>query len=100
MHRDYRVVWVINLDSSRSRSRGRCVPLSLAARDPSIEELTRAAASLGLDFEAHPEKPHPSAWFEGPRGCLFVRSNMSKPQLLRLLAKEIRRLRSMNTPSG
>jgi signal recognition particle subunit SRP19 len=93
--KDYYVVWVLNFDSTRSRGNGRRIPLNLALRNPTIEELAKAASSLGLDFEVHPEKMHPRAWFEGPGGCLFIKKGgLRKTMLLRNLAKEVNRIRS------
>ena len=43
------VVWPAYLDSTLPRSRGRRVPLGVAVRKPTVDEIVAAAKSLGLD---------------------------------------------------
>ena len=94
--KNYWVVWLINLDSSVSRGGGRVIPRSLAVDNPTFEEVSRALDSLGLKYEAHPEKRHPRHWFEeGKAGCFYVYKveGLNRRRLIRRLAQVVRSLR-------
>ena len=95
--KNYYVLWTINFDAGRSRSQGRKVPLSLAVKSPTIDEVAMAVERLGLRFEVAREKRHPRAWFdEGVQGYVAVYKveGWTKSRLLREVAKVLRQIRS------
>ncbi len=93
MSREYRgkkiVVYPEYLDSRKSRSEGRRIPLSQAIPGPSLEEIARAAEELGLNPVIEAEKAYPRNWW-GRRGRVIVDKTDSKLQTLRKIAGQIK----------
>ncbi len=78
------------LDSRRSRKEGRRVPLSLAVKGPTIEEIYKAAKRLKLNPVMEPEVKYPRTWFF-ESGRVMVLKIGSKQKTLRLIAEIMRR---------
>lgn len=94
--KEYHVLWLIYFDLSRSRGKGRKVPLGLAVNNPTLEDLAKALDSLGLRYEVYVDKRHPRAWFEEARqGYVIVHKTegLTKTRLLREVAKALAKLR-------
>ncbi len=93
--RDYRgkriVVWPVNIDANATIREGRKIPLSKAVPRPAIEEIVRAANSLGLNPEVE-EKAYPRRW-HSERRRVVVDKRGSKRITLILLAEAVRELR-------
>lgn len=88
---DRQVLWSDYFDSSLSRSDGRRVPLSMAVKNPSLEELTEAVKRLGLEGE-----PFKAKYPKRPRnvsGYVSVVKKMKKQELLRMVAKALTEVR-------
>jgi signal recognition particle subunit SRP19 len=91
------VLWPSNINSSVSVSRGRKIPLRHAVKDPTIEEIVKAAEKLGLD-PAIEDKAYPSAWWT-ERRRVVVNKVGSKRRTLILIAERIKSLREKGDSS-
>ena len=85
------VVWPENIDSRKSRGRGRKVPLKFSVKNPTIDEIYKAAEKLGLNPEIE-EKKYPKNWWES-KGRVVVDKKGSKLETLKLIAIEILKMR-------
>jgi len=92
--KDYIIIWAEYLDSTKSRSEGRRVPLSLAVKNPSPKEIAEALQILGLEYDIEEDKKYPRAWWSS-RGRVKVKKNsLKKNALLKQLCKIIRDIRA------
>ena len=94
--RDYKgrrvVLWLVNIDSTATIREGRKIPRSEAVPQPRLDEIVRAAESLGLDPVVE-DKAYPRSWYRQTRR-VSVRKVGSKRRTLPEIAREARRLRS------
>ncbi len=86
------VLWPVNIDSTATIREGRKIPKSEAVPQPRLDEIVRAAESLGLDPIVE-DKAYPRSWYRHARR-VSVRKTGSKRSTLLEIAREIRRLRS------
>jgi signal recognition particle subunit SRP19 len=86
------IFWPTYFDKNYSRSEGRRLPSNLAAPDVTLELLTQAAESAGLDYEVETEKRYPKNWTES-QGYIVVANDEGhkKKRLMLMLAKGVRR---------
>ncbi|MEB2836399.1 MAG: signal recognition particle protein Srp19 [Desulfurococcales archaeon] len=94
--RDYKgrrvVFWPVNIDSSATTREGRKIPRSEAVPQPRLDEIVKAAESLGLEPIVE-DKAYPRSWYRQTRR-VSVKKIGSKRRTLLEIAREIRRLRS------
>ncbi|MDI9615653.1 MULTISPECIES: signal recognition particle subunit SRP19/SEC65 family protein [Methanothermobacter] len=83
------IIWPAYLDSRKSRSQGRRVPLEYAVESPSASEILRAAKKLQLEARMESDKSYPSSWWESS-GRVIVEYEGSKGELLIKLARLLR----------
>lgn len=83
------IIWPAYLDSRKSRSQGRRVPLEYAVESPSASEILRAAKKLHLEARMESEKSYPASWWESS-GRVLVEYEGSKRELLIKLAMLVR----------
>ena len=88
------VIWPANLDSTKTRKSGRKLPKGQALQSPRLEELSEAAKTLSIDNEIIPGKSRPRSWWERG-GYLIVDKSTRKSEVLRSIASEVRKQRSM-----
>lgn len=88
------VIWLANIDSSRSRSEGRKISTGLAIKDPTLSEMAKAAKTLDLQPEIS-KVPYPKDQGKETRtpGRILVEKKYPKSKTLKLLCDEIRRMR-------
>ncbi len=88
---DRQILWLDYFDSSYSRSEGRRVPINMAVKSPTLDELLKAVKAIGLDgiaFEAkHPKRPRRKS------GYVSVPKVMKKQELLIKVAKSLMEVR-------
>lgn len=89
------VIWPIYFDSRESRALRR-VPRELAVPAPTLEELCAAAGALGLKYEPVAGAAHPSRHWERT-GHLFVERRWPKDELLKRMAKVLKRMRATSS---
>jgi len=88
----YIVVWLSNIDSAKTRSKGRKIPLKEAVKPPKLKELVEAAKELGILVEVE-EKKYPKKWWK-ERSRILVLKTKRKIELLRELASKIKEIRT------
>jgi signal recognition particle subunit SRP19 len=93
------VVWSAALDSTKSRSQGRCLAKSQAIQVPRVDELENAAKKLSYDPQPSPHSALPSHWWEKTGYILVTRGDKARSKVLRDLAAEIRKIRGSKQPS-
>lgn len=71
-----------------TRAEGRRVPKSLAKTSPTVEDLEKAAKSIGLNPIVEKDKSYPRYWFK-KRGRILVKKKMSKSELLKAIGKAL-----------
>lgn len=86
------IIWPEYFDSTLPRRLGRRVPNELAVPKPQIDEIIRACNELGLKCEAYSEKHYPRTWYKS-EGMVVVWSEIKKSELIKLLAKALKKLR-------
>ncbi|MBU7001366.1 MAG: signal recognition particle protein Srp19 [Theionarchaea archaeon] len=88
------VVWLANIDSSRTRSEGRKISTGLAVRDPTLPEVQKAAEHLSLGPESEDvQYPKDQGHETRTPGRVLLEKQHTKHKTLKLLCDEIRRIR-------
>ncbi len=87
----YVVVWLSNIDSTKTRSRGRKISLKDAVKSPKLKELIEAAKELGIFVEVE-EKKYPKNWWQ-EKNRIIVLKTKRKIELLKELASKIKEIR-------
>ena len=82
------VVWPVYFDKSVSRINGRKVSKKYAVEKPSIENILKAAKSLGLNPILEKESIHPKRNWK-KEGRILINKKDSKSKLLRQISKRI-----------
>ncbi len=91
--KDKVIVWPAYLDSTLTRSKGRRIPVNLAAPGVTIDILKQAADSVGLEASVEPDKLYPRDWTRNPGYLILDNSaHHKKKRLLLMLAKGARRI--------
>lgn len=83
------VIWPAALDSTKSRSQGRCLTKPLAVQSPRIDELELAAKKLSLEPELSRNSALPFRWWEKTGYVVVKRGDKSRSRILRDLAAQI-----------
>jgi len=86
--RDRYVLWPIYFDCRLSRRQGRRVPRENAVKNPSVEDVAKAAKKLELDPEVEADAAHPSRWWQR-EGRVLVKQADSKTVIVRDVAAEL-----------
>lgn len=85
------VLWPAYFDAAIPRASGRKVSKALASEGPTVERVAQAVAALGLAYEIEAEKAYPARWWR-KEGRVMVERKLSKPELLKRVAEQLRRL--------
>lgn len=92
------IIWVANIDSDRTRLMGRKLAKGLSVKEPSLKELSKAAHNLGLQCTRENDKKYPRdramKQDSSIDGRVVISKMHPKTKTLKLLADEIRRIRS------
>ncbi|UCE36638.1 MAG: signal recognition particle subunit SRP19/SEC65 family protein, partial [Thermoplasmata archaeon] len=65
---------------------GRRVPKALACPTPTVEDIEKAAKSLGLNPVVEKDKSYPRYWYK-KRGRVLVEKKMQKSELLKKISE-------------
>lgn len=88
------VIWLSNVDSSKSRIEGRKIAKGLAIKEPTLKEMKAAAEHLDLEPEVGEDQyPKDQGKEKGTPGRILVKKKHPKTRTLKLLCDEIRRIR-------
>jgi signal recognition particle subunit SRP19 len=82
------VVWPIYFDKSVSRLAGRKVSKKHAVEKPNVEDISKAAKSLGLNPVLEKNSAHPSRFWK-KEGRILVDKTESKSELIRKISKKL-----------
>ncbi|WP_309493532.1 signal recognition particle subunit SRP19/SEC65 family protein [Candidatus Hecatella orcuttiae] len=93
------MVWSIYFDIARSRSEGRKIPKRMAVASPSLKEIVEAASRLNLSPQPKYEARYPRCWWK-EAGYVVMDKINSKGETLKLLAKELSKLRGGEQSKG
>ena len=85
---DKYVIWPIYFDKSISRLKGRKVARKHAVEKPSIEAISKAAKSLGLNPILQKDCSHPSSHWKN-EGRILVDKKSGKSKLLVQIANRL-----------
>jgi len=89
------IVWPTYFDSAKTRKDGRRVPKNLAVPSPKILEIKEALEKLGLEHELFPDAGYPKTpWLK--TGIILIKKNEAKDQIIRRIAKQLVRIRSLS----
>jgi signal recognition particle subunit SRP19 len=88
------IVWSAYFDSTKTRKDGRRIPKSLAVPSPKSLEIKDAAEKIGLECELVPDAGYPKTpWLK--TGMLLVKKKEPKDQIIRNVAKQLLKIRSV-----
>jgi signal recognition particle subunit SRP19 len=85
------IIWPVYIDSSKSISEGRKIPLKYAVKNPTLDEIVEAAKILNLNPIIE-RKSYPRLWWS-ERVCVIVDKIKSKRTTLIEIAETIKKLR-------
>ncbi|MBI4416032.1 MAG: signal recognition particle protein Srp19 [Euryarchaeota archaeon] len=87
------ILYPAYFDAERSREDGRRVTRRLAVNAPTVEEIARAADSLGLKPRIETERAHPSTpWKQ--EGRVLVKADYYKTSVVRRIAERVKEARA------
>ncbi|MFX1600957.1 MAG: signal recognition particle subunit SRP19/SEC65 family protein [Promethearchaeota archaeon] len=88
------IFWPQYFDAKRSRSNGRRLPRKFAVEKVTLENIAKAARSLGYSAEIEKTFKYPKTWWEEPGRVLIDTKGKKKSKIMLEIAKEIRKLQS------
>lgn len=86
--RDKWVIWPVYFDANVSRKEGRKVSKELAIKNPSIDDIYKAAKKLGLN-PVKEEKAYPKRWWR-KEGRLLIDKKGKKMEIIKKIAEIIK----------
>ncbi|HEC76409.1 MAG TPA: signal recognition particle protein Srp19 [Thermoplasmatales archaeon] len=92
--RDKWVIWPIYFDIDASKKEGRKVGKELAVKNPTADEIFKAAKKLGLN-PIKEEKAYPSKWWR-KEGRVLVEKKGRKTEIIRKIAEYIKENKAMS----
>ncbi len=85
--RDKYIIWPIYFDAYAPRGK-RKVSKELAVKNPSIDEIFKAAKKLGLN-PVKEDKAHPSRWWR-KEGCIAIDMKGKKNEIIKRIAEIVK----------
>ena len=85
------ILWPSNIDSTKSLSQGRKIPLKYAVPNPSLDEIVYTAEKLGLNPEIE-EKAYPKDWWIEKRRVVIDKIDTKRRTLIKI-STAIKRLK-------
>jgi signal recognition particle subunit SRP19 len=83
------IIWPVYIDSKKTKSEGRKIPMADAVSSPKLREISRAANKLGLNPEVEKNKSYSRSWWE-VSGRVAVDKTMPKREILIKISKMIK----------
>jgi signal recognition particle subunit SRP19 len=88
------IIWPAYFDSAKTRNDGRRVPKELGVPSPKILEIKDAAEKLHLQCEIVMDAAYPKTpWLK--TGMLLAKKNEAKEQIIKKIAKQLVKIRSV-----
>ena len=88
------IYWPQYFQARRTRSEGRRLPKTLALDRVELEEIAKAGKRLGYMVEIERFFRYPRTWYDDPGRVLINTKGKKKNQVMREIAKEIRKMRT------
>ncbi|MCJ7505509.1 signal recognition particle protein Srp19 [Candidatus Bathyarchaeota archaeon] len=83
------IVWVANVDRSKTRHQGRRISKSLSVDSPRLSEMENAAKSASLAPLAKTGSARPGTWWDKTGYVVVDRGNLSRTEILKTIAKHM-----------
>lgn len=90
------LIWPAYFDIARTRKMGRRISKNIAIKSPKIKDLIDVVSKLGLECELNPETKYPKKPWR-TTGSLLIEKKYSKEELMRIMAKELVKLRDRSS---
>jgi signal recognition particle subunit SRP19 len=87
------VIWPAYIDKTKSRKDGRIVSRKTSVESPTIKEINKAAAKLGMNPEVEADKAYPRSWWED-KGRVLIDNTAPKTHHCRRICSTIKEMRS------
>ncbi len=87
------IIWPAYLDSKLKRKEGRRVIKKEAVDSPTVQMMSEALKSLGIEHEVDEAASFPSRWYRR-EGRVLVDNRMGKGEILKKLSAEMRKRKS------
>ncbi|ABP51297.1 MULTISPECIES: signal recognition particle subunit SRP19/SEC65 family protein [Pyrobaculum] len=89
-----RTLWLVYIDLSVPRSRGRILPRSQAVNKPTLQEMVKALEALGYKYEVYPNKKYPPLWYDDrAQGYVVVKTDEKMRIIAAKVAEKIKQIR-------
>jgi signal recognition particle subunit SRP19 len=85
------IFWPQYFEAKRSRSNGRRLPRKFAVEKVNLEEIAKAARTLGYNSEIETNYRYSRSWWDDPGRVLIDAKGKKKTKVLLEVAKEIRK---------
>jgi signal recognition particle subunit SRP19 len=89
---DKLVLWPEYFDKSLTKNKGRRVPIKLAIKNPTVEEIAKAAKRLKLNPKIESGRAYPGRWWR-KSGRVLVKTKAHKTKIIRQVAIVIKKYR-------
>ena len=88
------IIWPVYMNSEYSRGEGRRLSLEESIPEPKIREISQALRRLKMQHIVEHNKSFPGSWWENSgRVRVEISEDMTKLELIRLIAKTIKKSR-------
>ena len=88
------IIWPVNVDSKKTRNEGRRVAKGISVGSPKLEEIKKAATSLGYKFEMLDNAARPDSWWEKTGYLIVENGGKPKSSILKEISKKLGSMRS------
>ena len=85
------VIWTVNLDKKKSRSRGRKIPRRFAVPNVKLQEIVDACRDLGIEVQVERDKKYPRCWWE-ESGRVVIKKELIKETKTKLMIEISKRI--------
>ncbi len=83
------VIWPVYFDKNSTRLQGRKISRNKAVEKPDVEQISKAAKSLGFHAIIEKEKSHPARHWKKDGRVLVEKKKESKTQVLQMMASRL-----------
>ncbi len=88
--KDRWVLWPSYLDARLKRKQGRRVTKKEAVDSPTVQMISDALRSLGIEHEVDETASYPSRWYK-KEGRILVDNSVKKAEMLKMVSSQLRK---------
>ena len=88
------IIWPTYINSEHSRGEGRKLSLEESVEEPKIREISQSLKKLKIQYVVEHNKSYPGSWCEKSGRVVVEQEDMTKLELLRAIAKNIKNSRN------